>query len=46
MSTEQPTAAPVNVASVASPASVMEVDLQTDNLAVAQISGKLKTTCT
>ena len=46
MSTEQPAAMPVNSASVASPAPTMEVDPQTDNLAAAQISRNLKTTCT
>ena len=45
MSTEQPAAAPVNSASVASPAPAMEVDPQTDDLAAAQISGNLKSAC-
>ena len=46
MSTEQPAATPVNLAYVASPAFTMELDLQTFDLAVAQISGDLKTMCT
>ena len=33
-------------ASIASPASTMEVDLQTNDLAAAQISRNLKTMCT
>ena len=46
MSTKQPAAAPVNSASVASPAPAMEVDPSTDDLAATQISRNLKTTCT
>ena len=46
MSTAQAAAEPGNMASIANLASDMEVDPQTDNLALDQLNGQLKTTCT